>query len=792
MSNFKQSLKIIIIGLIICLLFGGTNLIYDSHKYVLKKYSLDFFENNIRAMHTKCNIKVPCTFRHSYKEIKPAYNTCVCESTGSQEQICYNTYDNARMLQEPVCKYSLNHQKLHEHTSIFSPPSIVKVTENIYVAIGYGLANCILIISNSSAIIIDTMESLETGLKVRKEFKKITNKPISHIIYTNYHPDHTKGVNAFIDDDNNIPVIISHFETINELQKIFTITNKIIHSRSIRQFGIELKKYKNSTLFTNCGIGPYLDYTINSTRSTKYPSFLLTKNKTYLKIDNIDFLFYHAPGETNDHIFIYLPQQQVLFSGDNIYQTFPNLYSIRGSYHNSLKWINSLDIMRKLIPPPKYLVPQHTLPVVGQHNIYDLLTIYRDGISYVHDQTVRYMNLGLTPDNIIILITKYMPDRLITHPYLQEYYGTIDWSVRNIFDSYLGWFSGDPVDLNPLHNSVRGNRLIELVNGNITKLLDIAQQNLNKDDRTIEDCQWSLELSSWLSSSNKIKNYNKKFMDIRIDAMQCMALYAKSANGINYYLSYALELQNDITTKKYYEKNRKKSIMEMNIEQLFISAKVKLKVEDVIKINFTTTVILKDIRRAFTIIVRDGVMELLDYKYEVYLTKITNKIINTTIPHEVNELRFENFYQNNFNEISKFGKNLILTIHLCLIPFSLNPTYNNFKYNNLKIPYAQDLVLCKKRLLSFHKYDIIKDKYIIDLPNSIRQINIISSEIYNMLLEEHIVNFFDSSNLVISSSELFWRQFVSQQTNTSITKQQIVILKGSFKMLYNFSLFWEK
>jgi alkyl sulfatase BDS1-like metallo-beta-lactamase superfamily hydrolase len=34
-------------------------------------------------------------------------------------------------------------------------------------------------------------------------------------------------------------------------------------------------------------------------------------------------------------------------------------------------------------------------------------------------------------------------------PYLHEYYGTVAWSVRAIFDGYLGWFSGMAVNLNP-------------------------------------------------------------------------------------------------------------------------------------------------------------------------------------------------------------------------------------------------------------------------------------------------------------------------------------------------------
>ena len=41
-----------------------------------------------------------------------------------------------------------------------------------------------------------------------------------------------------------------------------------------------------------------------------------------------------------------------------------------------------------------YLLPGHTKPIVGKEEINSVLTIYRDAIQYIHDQTVRVMNKG--------------------------------------------------------------------------------------------------------------------------------------------------------------------------------------------------------------------------------------------------------------------------------------------------------------------------------------------------------------------------------------------------------------
>merc|ERR1719362_1033015 len=96
------------------------------------------------------------------------------------------------------------------------------------------------------------------------------------------------------------------------------------------------------------------------------PTKLLTKERTKFDIDGVEVEIVHAPGETTDQIFIYLPKQRWLLPADNIYRTFPNIYAIRGTpTRDARDWVKSLDKMRSLRPKPKYLVPSHTRPVIG-------------------------------------------------------------------------------------------------------------------------------------------------------------------------------------------------------------------------------------------------------------------------------------------------------------------------------------------------------------------------------------------------------------------------------------------
>ena len=318
---------------------------------------------------------------------------------------------------------------------------LITVTDGVHVAVGYALANSILIEGEKTNIIIDTTGSEETAKEVKDMFDAINSNPVETIIYTHNHADHTYGATVFAEGSN--PDIYAHSTTEIYLSRVIGILRPIISSRSNRMFGNALPKEQ----VENNGIGPFLEIG----RDGRKPG-LLYPTKTFT--DQIEFeaaghevQLFHAPGETNDQLFVWLPEKKVLFPGDNFYKTFPNLYTIRGTpYRDLVGWVNSIDLMRYL--EPEYLVPSHTRPIVGKENINTLLTTYRDAIQFVHDQTVRLMNLGLDPNEIAERLV--LPKHLGDSPYLKEFYGTPEWSSKNVFSGYLGWFDGNPSNLKPL------------------------------------------------------------------------------------------------------------------------------------------------------------------------------------------------------------------------------------------------------------------------------------------------------------------------------------------------------
>jgi alkyl sulfatase BDS1-like metallo-beta-lactamase superfamily hydrolase len=158
------------------------------------------------------------------------------------------------------------------------------------------------------------------------------------------------------------------------------------------------------------------------------------------ELGGVRFELFHTPGETYEHMTVWLPQLRAAFVGDNYYGSFPNLYTLRGTKPRwALDYVQSIDEVLAL--GPEVLLPSHGSPIVGEGEVKKALTRYRDAILYVHDATVRGMNEG--KDVFTLMREVRLPPELE----VGEGYGTIAWSVRGIYEGYAGWFDGNPATM---------------------------------------------------------------------------------------------------------------------------------------------------------------------------------------------------------------------------------------------------------------------------------------------------------------------------------------------------------
>lgn len=419
--------------------------------------------------------------------------------------------------------------KLAAHTEEFRK-GVIEVTDGVYVAIGYALANSILIEGDDGIVIVDTTESQAAAREVKAEFDKISTKPLKAVIYTHNHTDHISGTKIFAGEAT--PEVYAHDTTMQYVSRIYNLILPIILSRSARQFGTLLPKDQ----ILNDGIGPFL-YLDGSIGGGFIPPTRTFSDTMDIEAAGVKMTLVHAPGETDDQLFVWIPEKKMLLPGDNFYKAFPNLYAIRGTkYRDVRKWADSLDKMLQY--DIEYLVPSHTRPIAGKEKIRALLTAYRDAIRFVHDETIAGINKGLTPEQLVETVK--LPEHLAENPYLEEYYGTVAWSVRNIYSGYLGWFDGNATNLFPLPTRERAQRVAKLAGGK-----DVLLDNLRKAVQD-SDNQWAAELADLVIALDPA---SKEARTLKADALVALGEQQVSANGRNYYLTRAMQLRKEATAR---------------------------------------------------------------------------------------------------------------------------------------------------------------------------------------------------------------------------------------------------
>ena len=261
-------------------------------------------------------------------------------------------------------------------------------------------------------------------------------------------------------------------------------------------------------------------------------------------------------------------------------------------HRDTLLWVGALDKMLSL--SPEILVPQHTRPVEERDTIKEIVTAYRDAIQYVHDQTVRHMNKGLSGLEISQIVK--LPPHLINHPYLIEYYGTVEWSVKAVYHGYMGWFSGRPQDLHPLGIAEEARLMVELAGG--------KEQILRKAKDAVDsgNYQWGLKLTDTLVDTSQTTDEVK---DVRGECLRKLALKEVSAPGMNWYMTE--DLVQDGLEIKPSEKSRAGRIKAGDIRSLFNMLTCMLDAEATVDVNTSACFKFTDTKEEVAVVIRQGI-----------------------------------------------------------------------------------------------------------------------------------------------------------------------------------------
>ncbi len=304
------------------------------------------------------------------------------------------------------------------------------------------------VVETNNGLVLFDISSRINGSKIFNSLREITNKPIKYIIFSHGHYDHCFGYDPLIEEIKEkgweMPQVIAHENTVSRFEKYRMLDkyNNWVHDQ---QFGSVLGKNKQ----------------YNSAREILNPTIVLRGNESYsFKLGEYSFELYHDRGETDDHIWMFVPEEKVLFTGDFIISCFPNVGNPYKVQRYPKDWAYALDKMRE--KEPEYLIPGQGPLIEGKKKIEEVLIITAEVMHFVHDEVVKRLNEGKWFEQIYHEMLEIYPEKF-NHEYLEQVYGCYRFAIHAVYRLYHGWYdTGNPTDLFPARKNEIANEFLKI------------------------------------------------------------------------------------------------------------------------------------------------------------------------------------------------------------------------------------------------------------------------------------------------------------------------------------------
>lgn len=310
--------------------------------------------------------------------------------------------------------------------------------------------------SFSHSVVVDSGDGLvafdashaNTGAQVVEAISGWSPDPVRQLIYTHGHADHVGGsvhFDAAYDGMN----VVGH-ENVDKRFERYRKTNDWNVLINARQFGGVRGDF-------NMGDGSAPDFIPTETLA---PTHVVGDHDT-IEIGDRTIELHHARGETDDHLWGWIPEKKWLFAGDFVIWNFPNAGNPQKVQRYPIEWAAALRDMASR--RPEILLPAHGLPVGGADRIEEMLTTIASALEGLVSEVVDMMNAGEVLDTIIHSV-RVDPAQL-AKPYLRPLYDEPEFVVRNIWRQFGGWWDGAPSRLKPAPDALFAQEIAHLAGG---------------------------------------------------------------------------------------------------------------------------------------------------------------------------------------------------------------------------------------------------------------------------------------------------------------------------------------
>ena len=437
---------------------------------------------------------------------------------------------------------------------------LYEVIDGFYQVRGFDTSTVTFIRGDEGWVVIDPLTTTETA---RAAFELVTEqlgeRPVTAIIYTHSHIDHFGGILGVVSkeriDAGEVPIVAPE-GFVKEAVSENLLAGPAMGRRAMYQFGMLLDWDEHGHVDQGLGKG-----VPTGSSSLVPPTIEITETGQELVLDGVRIEFQLTPeSEAPAEMHFYFPDHRALCMAENCTGTMHNVLTLRGALvRDTLMWSRYIDeAMDRWGDVSDVVFASHGWPHWGAEAVNGYLTRQRDLYRWLHDQSMRLINLGYSPNEISANID--LPPGLWADYHCHGYYGTVSHNVRAVYQRYIGFYDGHPSSLDPYEPVEAGRRYVDFMGG-MDQLLTRARQSYQAGDH-----RWVAEVLRHAVFADPTCDEARL---LQADAFEQLAYRAEAGPWRDIYLSGAQELRNGSIAIESINRPRPELVTGMDLQQAF-------------------------------------------------------------------------------------------------------------------------------------------------------------------------------------------------------------------------------
>ncbi|MEV4612403.1 alkyl sulfatase dimerization domain-containing protein [Kitasatospora sp. NPDC049258] len=469
------------------------------------------------------------------------------------------------------------------------------VTEGIYQVRGLDLSNMTLVEGDRGVIVIDPLISAETAAAALALYRRNRgDRPVTGLIYTHSHGDHFGGARGVLPHGHEPVPVIAPAGFLEHAASENVYAGTAMSRRAVYMYGARLPKAPDGQI--GCGLGMT---TSTGTITLIPPTVDITRTGQQEVVDGVRIVFQLTPGtEAPAEMNFHFPERRALCLAENATHTMHNVLTLRGAVVRDARiWARYLDEALRLFGADSDVsFASHHWPTWGGERIARYLAEQRDLYAYLHDQTLRLLNRGLTGPEIAE--TVQLPPALERTWAVRGYYGSLSHNVKAVYQRYMGWYDGNPANLWPHPPTEQAKRYVDVLGG-IGATVAKAQGYAD-----IGDLRFAATL---LNHAVFAEPEHQAARDALAAVYERLGHGAENGTWRNFYLTAAMELRGTFAAVDLDVSNPELA-MALDVDQLIDSMAVRIDGPRAWDTALTVDLLVTDQRRGWRLTLSNGAL----------------------------------------------------------------------------------------------------------------------------------------------------------------------------------------